>query len=48
MDVAETCFLIDYKEFHKNTHHEGGDRGNGSDDDDDGEGHQHGQRVRCA
>jgi DnaJ family protein A protein 2 len=24
MDVAETCSMIDFKDYHRNTHHEGG------------------------
>ncbi len=48
MDVAETCTLVEFKEHHKNTHHEGGTSGNGEDDgDEDDEGHGGGQRVRC-
>jgi len=45
MDVAETCSMIEYKEFHKNTHHEGGNEGNGSDEEE--EDPRGGQRVRC-
>ena len=50
MEVAETCNIIDYKEFHRNTHHEGGQEGNGNGSDEEGEGHGHGgrQRVQCA
>ena len=46
MDVAETCNIIDYKEYHKNTHHEGGNEGNESDDENGEEG-RGGTRVRC-
>ena len=47
MDVAETCNLIEFKEHHRNTHHEGGQEGNNSgDEDEDGEG-RGGQKVRC-
>jgi hypothetical protein len=47
MDVAETCTMIAFKEHHRNTHHEGGQEGNGSDEEEEGHGHG-GQRVRCA
>jgi len=47
MDVAETVSLIDFKEYHRNTHHEGGTEGNGSDEEDD-EGRAGGQRVKCS
>lgn len=45
MDVAETCNLIEFKEFHRNTHHEGGTEGNNSDEEEDDA--RGGQRVRC-
>jgi hypothetical protein len=45
MDVAETCNLIEYKEFQRNTHHEGGTEGNASDEEE--EDTRGGQRVRC-
>jgi len=45
MDVAETCNLMEFKEWHKNTHHEGGNEGNDS-DDENGEGGA-GTKVRC-
>jgi len=35
MEVAETCKIIDFKEHHKNTHHEGGASGNGDEDPED-------------
>jgi len=35
MDVSETCSLIEFKEFHKNTHHEGGTEGNDHDEHED-------------
>ena len=46
MDVSETCQLLEFKEQHKNTHHEGGTSGNDSDEDmdDDARG---GTRVKC-
>lgn len=40
MEVAETCGMIEFKDFHRNTHHEGGQEGNGS--DEEGEGHGQG------
>lgn len=46
MEVAESCFLKEFHEHHRNTHHEGGQDGNGSDDEDEGNGHR-GQSVRC-
>jgi len=48
MEVAETCNMIAYKEYHRNTHHEGGQEGNGGSDEEGEEGHHGGQRVRCA
>ncbi len=36
MEVAETCKLIPFKDHHRNTHHEGGQEGNGSDEEDEG------------
>lgn len=47
MDVAETVELKAYKEEHRNTHHEGGDKGQGGSDDemDDEDGQRGG--VRC-
>ena len=47
MDVAETVELKAYKDEHRNTHHEGGDRGQGGSDDemDDEDGQRGG--VRC-
>ena len=47
MEVAETCTMIAFKDHHRNTHHEGGQEGNGSDEEEEGHG-QGGQRVRCA
>jgi hypothetical protein len=48
MDAAETCPLTEFKEHHRNTHHEGGTSGNGEDDEEEeGEG-RGGQQVRCA
>jgi len=35
MDVSETCSLIEFKEYHKNTHHEGGTEGNDHDEHED-------------
>jgi len=46
MDVVETCELKEFKEHHRNTHHEGGTQGNDSEEEDEGHGHG-GQRVRC-
>lgn len=46
MDVSETCSLIDFKEWHRNTHHEGGQEGNGSDEEEEG-GRGGAQQVRC-
>lgn len=50
MEVAETCHMIEFKDYHRNTHHEGGQEGNGNGSDEEGEGAGHGgaQRVRCA
>lgn len=48
MDVAETSELKAFQEHHRNTHHEGGQEGNGSDDEDEGHGHGGRQRVQCA
>lgn len=44
-EVSETCTLKKFEEYHRNTHHQGGNEGNDSDEDDD-DGH-HGQRVGC-
>lgn len=46
MDVAETCNLIEFKEYHRNIHAEGGQEGNDSEEDDDGRGGA--QRVKCS
>jgi hypothetical protein len=46
MEVSETCPLIEYKEFHRNTHHEGGNEGNNSEGEEDQE-EKGGQRVKC-
>jgi len=35
MDVAETCSMQPLKDEHKNAHHEGGQKGNGSDEEED-------------
>ena len=35
MDIAETCLLIEYKDEHKNVHHEGGQGGNDSGEEED-------------
>lgn len=50
MEVSETVSMIEFKDYHRNTHHEGGQEGNGngSDEEGDGAGHGGGQRVRCA
>ena len=48
MEVAETSELKAFQEHHRNTHHEGGQEGNGSDDEDEGHGHGGRQRVQCA
>ena len=45
MDVAETCQLLEFKEQHKNTHHEGGTSGNDSEEEDDDP--RGGTRVKC-
>ena len=45
MDVAETVNLIEFKEFHRNTHHEGGTEGNNSDEEEDDP--RAGHKVRC-
>jgi DnaJ family protein A protein 2 len=48
MDATETCNLIEFKEHHKNAHHEGGEGGNGSDEEGEEGGHGHGAGgVRC-
>ena len=41
MSAEETCKLEEFQEQHKNTHHEGGQRGQYDDEDDD-EDHNHG------
>ena len=38
--------MIDYKEYHRNTHHEGGNEGNASDEENE-EGHGQNGGVRC-
>ena len=48
MEVAENATMIAFKDYHRNTHHEGGQEGNGSDEEEEGHGHGGGQRVRCA
>ena len=45
MNVAETCTLIEFKEAHRNTHHEGGTSGNDSEEEE--EDPRGGQQVRC-
>lgn len=45
-EVSETCTLKQFEEFHRNTHHQGGNEGNDSEEDED-DGHPHGQRVGC-
>ena len=35
MDVAETCNLLEFKEAHRNTHHEGGTTGNDSEEEEE-------------
>ena len=48
MEVAETCQMIDFKEYHRNTNHEGGQGdGNGS-DEEEGAGQGGARRVQCA
>jgi len=47
MDVAETVVLQDYREEHKNSHVQGGTKGNDSEEEED-DGHPGGQRVQCA
>jgi hypothetical protein len=47
MEIAETCNLQEFKEQHRNTHHEGGTQGNNSDGEEDEDGHGHGTKVRC-
>ena len=46
MEVAETCNMIEYKEFHRNTHHEGGQEGGHGSDEEGEDGHGHGGRQR--
>ena len=50
METPEVCEMKSYQEHHRNTHHEGGEGGNGSDEEGEEEGHGHGgrQNVRCA
>lgn len=48
MEVAETCSMLPFKEHHRNTHHEGGQEGNGSDDEEGESEGRGGQRVQCA
>lgn len=47
LEADESVTLTDFKDTHKNTHHEGGTSGAGDSDDEEEEGHG-GQRVRCA
>ena len=45
-EADETVEMQEYKDWHKNAHHGGGDKGNESDEDDE-DGHGHGQRIGC-
>ena len=47
MNVSETCKLIEFKDFHKNTHHEGGTHGQGGESDDEDDDPRGGARVKC-
>jgi DnaJ family protein A protein 2 len=47
MDIAETCSLQEFKEQHRNTHHEGGTQGNNSDGEEEDDGQGNGTKVRC-
>ena len=35
MNIDEVCKIVDFKEEHKNIHHEGGEKGNNSDEEED-------------
>lgn len=49
MDVEETVTLQEYKDEHKNSHVQGGTKGNDSEEEDDEHArHGGGQRVQCA
>ena len=49
MDTEETVILQEYKEEHKNSHVQGGTKGNDSEEEEDDHGHGHGgQKVQCA
>lgn len=43
----ETVVMKEFKEFHRNTHHRGGQGENDSEGEEDEDGHPHGQRVGC-
>ena len=46
MDTEETVILQEFKEEHKNSHGQGGTKGNDSEEEEDDHGHGHGgQKV---
>ncbi len=45
--VSETCYLKEFSEAHRNSHHQGGTHGNDSEEEEDEDGHPHGQKVGC-
>lgn len=48
MDTEETVILQDYRDDHKNSHVQGGTKGNDSEEEEDDPRHAGGQRVQCA
>ena len=48
MDTEETVILQEYKEEHKNSHVQGGTRGNDSEEEEDDPRAGGGQKVQCA
>ena len=48
MNVEETVTLIDYKDEHKNSHVQGGSKGNDSEEEEEDGRAGGGQRVQCA
>jgi DnaJ homolog subfamily A member 2 len=48
MDVEETVVMVEYSDEHKNSHAQGGTKGNDSDEEEEEGGRGQGQRVQCA
>lgn len=48
-EIAETCEMKNFEEYHRNLHAGGGERGNDSEEDEDDEGHHGhgGQKMGC-